>query len=36
MESMLPGAPWLVAHKSMLKPNQPMKISLLGQDYVPG
>jgi phenylpropionate dioxygenase-like ring-hydroxylating dioxygenase large terminal subunit len=34
MESMLPGAPWLVAHKSMLKPNQPMKISLLGQDYV--
>jgi phenylpropionate dioxygenase-like ring-hydroxylating dioxygenase large terminal subunit len=34
MESMLPGAPWLVAHRSMLKPNQPMKISLLGQDYV--
>ncbi len=34
MQSMLPGAPWLVAHKSMLKPNQPMKISLLGQDYV--
>ncbi len=34
MESMLPGAPWLVAHKSMLKPNQPMKISLLSQDYV--
>jgi phenylpropionate dioxygenase-like ring-hydroxylating dioxygenase large terminal subunit len=34
MESMLPGAPWLIAHKSMLKPNQPMKISLLGQDYV--
>ncbi len=34
MQSMLAGAPWLLAHKSMLKPNQPMKISLLGQDYV--
>jgi phenylpropionate dioxygenase-like ring-hydroxylating dioxygenase large terminal subunit len=34
MESMLPGAPWLLAHKSMLKPHQPMKISVLGQDYV--
>jgi phenylpropionate dioxygenase-like ring-hydroxylating dioxygenase large terminal subunit len=32
--SMLPGAPWLLAHRSMLKPNQPIKISLLGQDYV--
>jgi len=32
--SMLQGAPWLLAHKSMLKPNQPMKISLYGQDYV--
>ena len=30
----LQGAPWLVAHRSMLKPNQPMKISLLGSDYV--
>lgn len=30
----LQGAPWLVAHRSMLKPNQPMKISLLGDDYV--
>jgi phenylpropionate dioxygenase-like ring-hydroxylating dioxygenase large terminal subunit len=32
--SMLPGAPWLIAHKSMLKPNQPFKVSLLGQDYI--
>jgi phenylpropionate dioxygenase-like ring-hydroxylating dioxygenase large terminal subunit len=32
--SMLPGAPWLLAHKSMLKPHQPRKISLLGNDYV--
>lgn len=32
--SMLAGAPWLLAHRSMLKPNQPMKVSLLGQDYV--
>jgi phenylpropionate dioxygenase-like ring-hydroxylating dioxygenase large terminal subunit len=30
----LQGAPWLLAHRSMLKPNQPRKISLLGQDYV--
>jgi len=30
----LQGAPWLLAHRSMLKPNQPMKISLLGHDYV--
>ncbi|MBD2105277.1 Rieske 2Fe-2S domain-containing protein [Leptolyngbya sp. FACHB-261] len=30
----LQGAPWLVAHRSMLKPNQPMRISLLGNDYV--
>jgi nitrite reductase/ring-hydroxylating ferredoxin subunit len=30
----LQGAPWLLAHRSMLKPNQPQKISLLGQDYV--
>jgi phenylpropionate dioxygenase-like ring-hydroxylating dioxygenase large terminal subunit len=30
----LQGGPWLLAHRSMLKPNQPMKISLLGQDYV--
>jgi phenylpropionate dioxygenase-like ring-hydroxylating dioxygenase large terminal subunit len=32
--SMLEGAPWLLAHKSMLKTNQPMKVSLYGQDYV--
>ncbi|MCU0568356.1 MAG: Rieske 2Fe-2S domain-containing protein [Oculatellaceae cyanobacterium Prado106] len=30
----LQGAPWLLAHRSMLKPNQPLKISLLGHDYV--
>jgi phenylpropionate dioxygenase-like ring-hydroxylating dioxygenase large terminal subunit len=30
----LQGAPWLLAHRSMLKPNRPMKISLLGNDYV--
>jgi phenylpropionate dioxygenase-like ring-hydroxylating dioxygenase large terminal subunit len=34
MTSMLPGAPWLIAHQSMLKVNQPHKISLYGQDYV--
>ncbi|MBE9137525.1 Rieske 2Fe-2S domain-containing protein [Nodosilinea sp. LEGE 07088] len=34
MPSMLPGAPWLVAHKSMLPINQPRKISLYGNDYV--
>ncbi len=32
--SMLEGAPWLLAHKSMLQTNQPMKISLYGKDYV--
>lgn len=31
---MLQGSPWLLAHRSMLKPNQPMKISLYGNDYV--
>ena len=31
---MLQGAPWLLAHKSMLKTNKPHKISLYGQDYV--
>ncbi|MGF1480858.1 MAG: Rieske 2Fe-2S domain-containing protein [Cyanophyceae cyanobacterium] len=30
----LQGSPWLLAHRSMLKPNQPVKISLFGQDYV--
>jgi phenylpropionate dioxygenase-like ring-hydroxylating dioxygenase large terminal subunit len=34
MRSMLPGAPWLLAHKSMLNVNQPRKISLYGNDYV--
>jgi phenylpropionate dioxygenase-like ring-hydroxylating dioxygenase large terminal subunit len=34
MQSMLPGAPWLLAHKSMLTVNQPQKISLYGSDYV--
>lgn len=34
MQSMLPGAPWLLSHKSMLKVNQPRKISLFGTDYV--
>lgn len=34
MHSMLPGAPWLLAHKSMLVMNQPRKISLYGNDYV--
>lgn len=33
MGSMLQGAPWLLAHKSMLAINQPMKISLYGKDY---
>lgn len=32
--SMLKGAPWLLAHKSMLKIEQPQKISLYGKDYV--
>jgi phenylpropionate dioxygenase-like ring-hydroxylating dioxygenase large terminal subunit len=31
---MLQGAPWLLVHRSMLKPNQPMKVSLYGNDYV--
>ncbi len=30
----LQGAPWLLAHRSMLQPNQPMKFSLLGNNYV--
>lgn len=34
MQSMLPGAPWLLAHKSMLAVNQPRKVSLHGADYV--
>ncbi|MGF1675451.1 MAG: Rieske 2Fe-2S domain-containing protein, partial [Rivularia sp. (in: cyanobacteria)] len=31
---MLLGAPWLLGHKSMLRVNQPRKISLYGADYV--
>lgn len=30
----LPGAPWLIAHRTMLGVNQPYKITLNGQDYV--
>lgn len=33
MEPILPGAPWLIAHKSMLGVNKPNKITLNGQDY---
>jgi phenylpropionate dioxygenase-like ring-hydroxylating dioxygenase large terminal subunit len=32
--SMLAGAPWLLAHKSMLEVNKPKKVSLYGDDYV--
>lgn len=31
---MLKGAPWLLAHKSMLQINKPYKICLYGKDYV--
>ncbi|MBW4604665.1 MAG: Rieske 2Fe-2S domain-containing protein [Calothrix sp. FI2-JRJ7] len=31
---MLEGAPWLLAHKSMLQVNKPFKVSLYGNDYV--
>lgn len=34
MEPILPGAPWLIAHKSALGVNKPNKITLNGQDYV--
>lgn len=34
MKPILPGAPWLIAHKSMLGVNKPHKITLNGQDYV--
>ena len=34
MNPILPGAPWLVAHKSMLGINKPHKITLNGKDYV--
>jgi phenylpropionate dioxygenase-like ring-hydroxylating dioxygenase large terminal subunit len=34
MPSMLPGAPWLLAHKSMLQQDKPQQVSLQGNDYV--
>ena len=34
MKPILPGAPWLIAHKSMLGVNKPHKITLNGHDYV--
>ncbi|WP_041763040.1 Rieske 2Fe-2S domain-containing protein [[Leptolyngbya] sp. PCC 7376] len=34
MQAILPGAPWLVAHRSMLGINCPYKLTLNGQDYV--
>ncbi|MUG93928.1 Rieske 2Fe-2S domain-containing protein [Scytonema sp. UIC 10036] len=33
MTHILPGAPWLIAHRSMLGVNQPHKVTLNGQDY---
>lgn len=32
--TLLQGAPWLLAHRSMIQVNQPLKISLYGNDYV--
>lgn len=32
--SMITGIPWLLPHKSMLKVNQFLKVSLYNQDYV--
>jgi phenylpropionate dioxygenase-like ring-hydroxylating dioxygenase large terminal subunit len=34
MNSILPGAPWLIAHRSMVGVNRPYKITLNSQDYV--
>lgn len=34
MTKILPGAPWLIAHRSMLGVNRPNRITLNGQDYV--
>lgn len=34
MNPILPGAPWLIAHKSMLGTNVPYKVTLNGTDYV--
>jgi phenylpropionate dioxygenase-like ring-hydroxylating dioxygenase large terminal subunit len=32
--NMLQGSPWLIAHKSMLAVNKPLKVSIYGKDYV--
>ncbi|MDZ8189889.1 MAG: Rieske 2Fe-2S domain-containing protein [Nostoc sp. ChiSLP02] len=34
MQAILPGAPWLIGHKSILGVNKPHKITLNGHDYV--
>jgi len=34
MIPILPGAPWLIAHRSMLGTNKPYKVTLNSQDYV--
>lgn len=34
MSSVLPGAPWLITHRSMLGVNRPNKFTLNGTDYV--
>jgi nitrite reductase/ring-hydroxylating ferredoxin subunit len=34
MAAILPGAPWLIAHRSILGVNKPYKVTLNGQDYV--
>ena len=34
MFSVLPGAPWLIAHRSMLGVNKPYKVTLNNHDYV--
>ncbi|MEO0538622.1 MAG: Rieske 2Fe-2S domain-containing protein [Cyanobacteria bacterium P01_A01_bin.123] len=34
MVSILPGAPWLIAHRTMLGINRPYKVTLNGTDYV--
>lgn len=34
MNPILNGAPWLIAHRSMLEINRPLKITLNGSDYV--
>lgn len=34
MNPILPGAPWLIAHRSMLGVNKPFKVRLNHQDYV--